>query len=153
MPQVAKAPDGNGGLYRSLQLSGALDAMVAAGIEVLDCYCVDNILARLGDPAFIGCCVARGAQVRGRSGGGGGRREWWRVDDRTRVAAHACGSNVNGGMAALLLMVKPARSLAACAHAPPAAGSALHDRYASRRQRVSLLCTLPRPLQQTTTHV
>ncbi len=63
LPQVAKAPDGNGGLYRALATSGALAAIAAAGIEALDCYCVDNILARLGDPAFLGCCYSRKAQV------------------------------------------------------------------------------------------
>ncbi|GLI67231.1 hypothetical protein VaNZ11_011169 [Volvox africanus] len=53
---LAKAPDGNGGVYLSLARSGILDAMAAAGIECLDCYCVDNSLARLGDPRFIGYC-------------------------------------------------------------------------------------------------
>lgn len=53
---LAKAPDGNGGVYLSLARSGMLDAMDAAGIECVDCYCVDNSLARLGDPRFIGYC-------------------------------------------------------------------------------------------------
>lgn len=35
----------------------------AAGIECLDCYCVDNLLARLGDPSFIGACYTAGAEV------------------------------------------------------------------------------------------
>ncbi|KAI8462664.1 MAG: nucleotide-diphospho-sugar transferase [Monoraphidium minutum] len=64
--KVAKAPDGNGGLYRALALSGALDQMKAAGLEALDVYCVDNSLARLGDPEFVGCCYARGTQVGAR---------------------------------------------------------------------------------------
>jgi UDP-N-acetylglucosamine/UDP-N-acetylgalactosamine diphosphorylase len=45
--QIAKAPDGNGGLYRALQSSGALAQMQSLGLEALDVYCVDNILARL----------------------------------------------------------------------------------------------------------
>ena len=61
--QVAKAPDGNGGLYRALQTSGALATMQATGIEALDVYCVDNILARVGDPEFLGCCYSRSTQV------------------------------------------------------------------------------------------
>ncbi|KAG2490778.1 hypothetical protein HYH03_010701 [Edaphochlamys debaryana] len=65
---LAKAPDGNGGVYLSLARSGVLDALAAAGVEALDCYCVDNALARLGDPRFVGYChgVARadvGARV------------------------------------------------------------------------------------------
>ncbi len=57
--QVAKAPDGNGGLYRALHNSGALQHMAAQGVECLDCYCVDNILARVGDPEYLGFCYAR----------------------------------------------------------------------------------------------
>lgn len=60
---MAKAPDGNGGLYRALATSGALAAMVSEGIQCLDCYCVDNILARVGDPLFVGCCYSQHAQV------------------------------------------------------------------------------------------
>ncbi len=53
---LAKAPDGNGGLYTSLARSGALAALEAAGVEAVDVYCVDNCLARLGDPLFLGYC-------------------------------------------------------------------------------------------------
>ena len=34
-----------------------------AGVEALDCYCVDNALARLGDPTFVGYCHSQGAEV------------------------------------------------------------------------------------------
>eukprot|EP00879_Flechtneria_rotunda_P028890 GHRR01031124.1.p1 GENE.GHRR01031124.1~~GHRR01031124.1.p1 ORF type:complete len:203 (+),score=29.36 GHRR01031124.1:110-718(+) len=61
--QVAKAPDGNGGLYRALQTSGTLDKMQALGLEALDVYCVDNILARVADPEYLGCCYSRGGQL------------------------------------------------------------------------------------------
>jgi hypothetical protein len=53
-PQVAKAPDGNGGLYRALHSSGALAHMAGRGVECLDCYCVDNILASVADPGRAG---------------------------------------------------------------------------------------------------
>ncbi|KAF6254097.1 nucleotide-diphospho-sugar transferase [Scenedesmus sp. NREL 46B-D3] len=61
--KVAKAPDGNGGLYRALQSSGALAKMQGSGLEALDVYCVDNILARLADPEYIGCCYSRRSQL------------------------------------------------------------------------------------------
>eukprot|EP00879_Flechtneria_rotunda_P014409 GHRR01015056.1.p1 GENE.GHRR01015056.1~~GHRR01015056.1.p1 ORF type:complete len:409 (+),score=142.06 GHRR01015056.1:496-1722(+) len=61
--KVAKAPDGNGGLYRALQTSGTLDKMQALGLEALDVYCVDNILARVADPEYLGCCYSRGGQL------------------------------------------------------------------------------------------
>ncbi|KAF6255283.1 nucleotide-diphospho-sugar transferase [Scenedesmus sp. NREL 46B-D3] len=61
--KIAKAPDGNGGLYRALQSSGALAKMQGLGLEALDVYCVDNILARLADPEYIGCCYSRRSQL------------------------------------------------------------------------------------------
>lgn len=64
--QVAKAPDGNGGLYAALETSGTLADMASRGVEALDVVCVDNILARVADPEFVGCCYARGSQLGAR---------------------------------------------------------------------------------------
>ena len=74
--RLAKAPDGNGGVYLALARSGLLEEMAVAGVEALDCYCVDNALARLGDPRFIGYC-------HGGAGGGAG------ADVGARVVAKA----------------------------------------------------------------
>ena len=40
--------------------------MVDSGVECLDVYCVDNILARLGDPLFLGYCHDKGAEIGAR---------------------------------------------------------------------------------------
>jgi hypothetical protein len=40
--------------------------MSARGVEALDVVCVDNILARVADPEFVGCCYARGSQLGAR---------------------------------------------------------------------------------------
>jgi len=35
-------------------------SFVATGVESVDCYCVDNLLARVGDPVFVGYCHSQG---------------------------------------------------------------------------------------------
>jgi len=64
--KLARAPDGNGGLYMALARSGCLEDMETRGVEVVDCYCVDNALARLGDPLFVGYCCEQGADCGAR---------------------------------------------------------------------------------------
>lgn len=54
---VSMAPDGNGGIYPSLQRSGTLDDMKERGIKYLHVFSIDNALVRPADPVFIGYCI------------------------------------------------------------------------------------------------
>merc|ERR1719412_2217555 len=60
--QLARAPDGNGGLYRALHKDGILNDMKTRGIDYVQLFCVDNILVKIGDPLFTGYCIERGAE-------------------------------------------------------------------------------------------
>lgn len=66
LPQVATAPDGNGGVYKALKRTGMLQHMHSHGIRYVDCYSVDNAAARICEPTFIGACVEGDAQVGAR---------------------------------------------------------------------------------------
>ncbi|KAL9329021.1 hypothetical protein ACSQ67_004024 [Phaseolus vulgaris] len=58
--QVAKAPDGNGGVYSALKSTKLLEDMASRGIKYIDCYGVDNALVRVADPTFLGYFIDKG---------------------------------------------------------------------------------------------
>jgi UDP-N-acetylglucosamine/UDP-N-acetylgalactosamine diphosphorylase len=56
--EVAMNPDGHGGAIKALEASGALDDMLARGIEHISYFQVDNPLVQVIDPIFIGLHAA-----------------------------------------------------------------------------------------------
>jgi UDP-N-acetylglucosamine/UDP-N-acetylgalactosamine diphosphorylase len=54
---VAVAPDGNGGIYHALYQQGIIQSLKDRGIRYSHCYSVDNCLAKVADPVFLGYCA------------------------------------------------------------------------------------------------
>ncbi len=64
---VAEAPDGNGGIYRALHLSGALADMQRRGLAGVHVFAVDNAVVKAADPVFFGFCLESDADVGSKS--------------------------------------------------------------------------------------
>lgn len=57
---LATSPNGNGGWFVSLAKAGLLEDVNKRGVEWLNIFAVDNVLQRIGDPAFFGATLLSG---------------------------------------------------------------------------------------------
>lgn len=57
--KICESPDGNGGLYKAMEVNGILQDFDRKGIKHLHMYCVDNSLVKVADPVFIGFAMAK----------------------------------------------------------------------------------------------
>ena len=64
---MARAPDGNGGIYAGLKNEGILAKMKENGVECCHFYCVDNSLVKVADPTFVGFCHSLNADCGNKS--------------------------------------------------------------------------------------
>ena len=79
--KVAVAPDGNGGIYPSLDKSGSLADMEARGIEFLHVFAIDNSLVKPADPVFVGYCLSQNADC--------GNKVCWKTNAHEKVGVVA----------------------------------------------------------------
>ena len=61
--ELARSPDGHGGVLPALARSGALSDMAARGVEHISYFQVDNPLVRCIDPLFLGLHDLHGAEM------------------------------------------------------------------------------------------
>lgn len=59
--RLATASDGNGGIYKALERSGALTRLKDGGVKFLHVFSVDNALCKAADPVFLGYCIDKRA--------------------------------------------------------------------------------------------
>lgn len=64
---LALSPDGNGGVFAALLEKGVLDDMRARGVEFVFFCGIDNALARVCDPLFLGFAKASGLEGASKS--------------------------------------------------------------------------------------
>ena len=57
---LSLSPNGNGGWFYSMAVTGVLNDVKERGIEWLNIFAVDNVLQRIADPVFVGATIDSG---------------------------------------------------------------------------------------------
>jgi len=83
--KIAVAPDGNGGIYPSLEKSGSLADMEQRGITLVHVFAIDNSLVKPADPVYVGYCIDQNADC--------GNKVCWKTDAHEKVGVVAARDN------------------------------------------------------------
>ncbi|CAH0513931.1 unnamed protein product [Peronospora belbahrii] len=59
--RLARASDGNGGIYSAIKRNGLLSLLGEHNVQYLHVFSVDNALCKVADPVFIGYCIDQDA--------------------------------------------------------------------------------------------
>ncbi len=57
---LSLSPNGNGGWFYSMSVTGVLNDVKERGVEWLNIFAVDNVLQRIADPVFVGATLDSG---------------------------------------------------------------------------------------------
>lgn len=57
---LSLSPNGNGGWFYSMAVTGVLEDVKVRGVEWLNIFAVDNVLQRIADPVFVGATLDSG---------------------------------------------------------------------------------------------
>ncbi len=57
---LSLSPNGNGGWFYSMVVTGIIDDVKKRGVEWLNIFAVDNVLQRIADPVFVGATIESG---------------------------------------------------------------------------------------------
>jgi UDP-N-acetylglucosamine/UDP-N-acetylgalactosamine diphosphorylase len=127
---VAVNPDGHGGALRALRNSGAIEDMLARGIEQLSYFQVDNPLVNVIDPRFLGLHAAH------PDSSGEMSSRWSRSATRRRRSASSAPLAAGRACSSTRIFLRTSRSqrsrTVACASAPA------RSRFTSSRSRSSI---------------
>ncbi|WP_240841218.1 UDPGP type 1 family protein [Acidaminobacter sp. JC074] len=65
--EINLAANGNGGVFSSLHSNGLLEEMQSNGVKYVYLYGVDNAIAKIADPVFVGFTIDSGLDVASKS--------------------------------------------------------------------------------------
>ncbi len=60
LDSLSLSPNGNGGWFYSMAVTGVLNDVKVRGVEWLNIFAVDNVLQRIADPVFVGATLDSG---------------------------------------------------------------------------------------------